>query len=96
MKIDTETVKKIAFLSRLNVDETIEDTKKDFDNIFAMIEQFNEVNTQDVQPLTSVNDANLICRKDEVTAGNNPKQVLANAPEQEYGYFVVPKVVDVE
>ncbi|MDD4557024.1 MAG: Asp-tRNA(Asn)/Glu-tRNA(Gln) amidotransferase subunit GatC [Alphaproteobacteria bacterium] len=96
MKIDAETVKKIAFLSRLNIDETIEDTKKDFNNIFAMIEQFNEVNTQNVQPLTSVNDANLVCRKDEVTSGGNAKAILANAPEQEYGYFVVPKVVDVE
>ena len=94
MEIDKDTVRKIAFLSRLNVDDNIDDTKTDFQNILNLIEEFNEVDTNNVEPLVAVNDSNISLRKDEVAEGGNPSAVLANAPEQEFGYFVVPKVVD--
>lgn len=94
MQIDNETVKKIAFLSRLNVDDNLESTKKDFENILGLIEQFNEVDTNNVEPLVSVNDNNIICREDVVNAGGNPEAILANAPAKEFGYFVVPKVIE--
>lgn len=94
MKIDNETVKKIAFLSRLNVDDNFDATKKEFENILNLIEQFNDVDTSNVLPLISVNDSNIIYREDEVTEGGNADTVLKNAPAKEYGYFVVPKVVD--
>ena len=95
MAIDKETVKKVAFLSRLRIeDDKIEATEQEFNKILNWIEQLNEVNTDDVEPLVSVNESNIVCREDKVTEGNPSAAVLANAPQAEYGYFVVPKVVE--
>ena len=95
MAIDTQTVKRIAFLSRLKVEEDkIEATEAEFNKILQWIEQLNEVDTQGVEPLVSVNDGNITCREDIVTTGNHSKEVLANAPQAAYGYFTVPKVIE--
>lgn len=95
MAIDKETVRRVAFLSRLKIeDDKIEATEKEFNKILDWIEQLNEVNTDAVEPLVSVNESNIICRKDEITEGDQAEAVLANAPLAEYGYFVVPKVVE--
>ncbi len=95
MAIDTETVKRIAFLSRLRVDDDkIEATENEFNKILQWVEQLNEVDVSDVEPLISVNENTLSLRDDEVTEGNQSQAVLANAPMQEYGYFAVPKVVE--
>ena len=95
MAIDTQTVRRVAFLSRLKIDDDkIEDTKDEFNKILAWVEELNEVNTDGVEPLVSVNQTNLTMRQDEITDGNQPEAVLANAPLQEYGYFAVPKVIE--
>ncbi len=95
MAIDTQTVKKIAFLSRLKIeDDKIEAAKEEFDKILEWVEQLKEVETDDVDPLISVNENHLPLRKDEVTDGNQSEAVLANAPQKQYGYFTVPKVVE--
>lgn len=95
MAVDTETVKKVAFLSRLKIDEDkIEETEREFNKILGWIEQLNEVNTDNVEPLISVNQANLECREDMVNDGEQSDAVLANAPMKEFGYFIVPKVVE--
>ena len=93
--INEETVKKIAFLSCLKIeDERMKETKEDFAKIVEWIDQLNEVNTENVEPLLSPNDGNQVCREDMVTVQNNAAAILKNAPAQEYGYFVVPKVVE--
>lgn len=95
MAIDNETVRKIAFLSRLKVeDDKLDATKDEFNKILNWVEQLKEVNTDGVEPLISVNDSNLILRRDEVTEGNQADEILKNAPQAEYEYFVVPKVVE--
>lgn len=95
MAIDNETVKRIAFLSRLKVnDDKIEATKEEFNKILGWIEELNEINTDNVEPLISVNDTILRLREDEITDGNYQEAVLANAPDKEYDYFAVPKVVE--
>lgn len=95
MAIDKETVRRIAFLSRLRVDDDkIEATEKEFNKILQWVEQLKEVNTDEVEPLISVNENNLALRADEVTEGNQADAVLANAPMKEYRYFAVPKVVE--
>ena len=95
MAIDKETVRRIAFLSRLRVDDDkIEATEKEFNKILQWVEQLKEVNTDEVEPLISVNENNLTLRADEVTEGNQADAVLANAPMKEYGYCAVPKVVE--
>lgn len=95
MAIDTETVKRVAFLSRLRIDDDkIEATKEEFNKILAWIEELNEINTDNVEPLVAVNNTALRMRKDEVTAGRCKEAVLQNAPAAEYDYFAVPKVVE--
>ncbi len=95
MAIDKETVKKIAFLSHLKIDDDkIEETEDEFNKILNWVEQLSEVNTDGVEPLVSVNDTNLTLRQDVVTEGNQADAVLKNAPQAQYGYFTVPKVVE--
>ncbi len=95
MAIDNEMVEKVAFLARLKVEDgKLDDTRQEFNKILAWVEQLNEIDTEDVQPLVSVNEQNLICREDVVGDGNKKDEVLANAPLKEFGYFVVPKVVE--
>ena len=71
MAIDNETVKRVAFLSRLKVDDDkIETTKEEFNKILNWIEELNEINTDNVEPLMSGNDMNLRMREDVVNDGN--------------------------
>ncbi len=95
MAIDNETVKRVAFLSRLKIeDDKLEEKKEAFNKILNWVEQLNEVNTDGVEPLVSVNDSHLILRDDVVTEGNQSQAILKNAPQAQYGYFTVPKVVE--
>lgn len=93
--MDEQTVKKIAFLSRLKIeDDRIEATKDEFEKILTWVDQLKEVDTDNVEPLISVNENSIQLREDEVTTGQCSDDILANAPMKEYGYFAVPKVVE--
>ena len=95
MAIDNETVKRVAYLSRLRIDDNkIEATEKEVNKILQWVEQLNEVDTQNIEPLISVNEGNISCREDIVTANNLSKEVLANAKQVKYDYFTVPKVIE--
>ena len=95
MSVDTQTVKRIAFLSRLKIeDDKIAAAEEEFNKILQWVDQLKEVDTSAVEPLVSVNENFLEMRRDEVTEGNQAEEVLANAPMKEYGYFAVPKVVE--
>ncbi len=95
MAVDNDTVRKISFLARLGAEQdNIEEIKRDFNKILAWVDELNEINTEGVEPLTSVNNSSLVLRKDEITAGHNPQEILANAPAKEFDYFVVPKVME--
>ncbi|MBQ2886878.1 MAG: Asp-tRNA(Asn)/Glu-tRNA(Gln) amidotransferase subunit GatC [Alphaproteobacteria bacterium] len=95
MAVDNETVKHIAFLSRLRVEESkAEETKQEFNKILDWVEELSEVNTDGVEPMVSVHTEPNEPREDVVTAKNMNEAVLANAPAKEFGYFVVPKVVE--
>ena len=94
MAVDNETVKKVASLARLKIeDNELEKTGREFNEILDFVEQLNEVDTSDVEPLVSVHEGRIFCREDEVTDGHLKNEVLQNAPSQEFGYFAVPKVV---
>ncbi|MBE6459250.1 MAG: Asp-tRNA(Asn)/Glu-tRNA(Gln) amidotransferase subunit GatC [Alphaproteobacteria bacterium] len=95
MAIDTQTVKRIAFLSRLKIeDDKIASTEEEFNKILQWVDQLKEVDTENVEPLISVNENNITMRTDVVTDGNVADDIMANAPMTEYGYFAVPKVVE--
>jgi aspartyl-tRNA(Asn)/glutamyl-tRNA(Gln) amidotransferase subunit C len=95
MSIDKATVEKIAHLARIEVAESdLEPMAAELSNILDWVEQLSKVNTDDVPPMTSVVEAQLPWRKDEVTDGNRLDDILANAPEAEHGFFAVPKVIE--
>ena len=95
MSIDINTVRKVAKLARIRTtDAEAEVLSGELSKILKMIEQLNEVNTDGVEPMTSVIEMKMPEREDAVTDGGIPEKILANAPEQAAGFFVVPKVVE--
>lgn len=95
MSVTKDDVRKVARLSRIAVpEERLETLAGELSGIMGWIEQLNEVDIDGVAPMTSVVAAKLPLRDDEVTDGNIPDQVLANAPKSEEGFFVVPKAVE--
>lgn len=95
MALDKDTVRNIASLARIRVDEAKLDTLAgELNNILGWIEQLNEVDTEGVAPMTSVTETVPFTREDAVTDGDCRDAVLANAPEETDGFFVVPKVVE--
>ncbi|AIF80826.1 aspartyl-tRNA amidotransferase subunit C [endosymbiont of Acanthamoeba sp. UWC8] len=95
MSIDSSVVKKIAHLARIRItDEEASGYEKELNSILNWVEQLNEAETEGVEPLRSVINAELPRRKDEVTDGGIQEAVLKNSPTSKYGCFVVPKVVE--
>lgn len=93
--IDRATVAKIARLARIKIeDDKLEPLAGELNNIIGWVEQLSEVNTDNIEPMASVVDAKLRWREDKVTDGNKAESVLKNAPNAEYGFFAVPKVIE--
>ncbi len=95
MAIDLKTVKHISKLARISVnDEKAKKLVKDLNSIFKWIEQLNELNTDKVEPLTSIAETKLRLRKDKILSENIRDEILKNSPKDNKDYFVVPKVVE--
>jgi aspartyl-tRNA(Asn)/glutamyl-tRNA(Gln) amidotransferase subunit C len=95
MAIDGATVRKVAKLAGLRIDDdAVEATARELDGIMSWIEQLDAVDVEGVEPMTSAVDLVLPMREDVVTEGGDPERVLANAPVRAGDYFVVPKVID--
>ncbi len=95
MSIDTKTAAHVAKLARIKVEEKdLPELASEFNAILGFIEQLNEVDVDGVEPMVSVTPMRLKRRQDEVTDGNMPAKVLANAPDVREGFFAVPKVVE--
>ena len=95
MTIDLKTIKHISKLSRISVDDAkANKLAGDLNSIFDFIEKLNELNTNNVEPLTSVAETTLKLRADEVKSKNIRDQILKNSPEENEDFFVVPRVVE--
>ena len=95
MSIDKDTVKHISKLARISLDEKkVDSLSKDLTSIMRFIENLNKLNTNKIEPLTSIIDASLNSRKDDVKDGKIRDQILKNSPEKSEEFFVVPKVVE--
>jgi aspartyl-tRNA(Asn)/glutamyl-tRNA(Gln) amidotransferase subunit C len=95
MSLDLATVRRIATLARIHVEDVeLGALQVDLNSILGWIEQLNEVNVDGIEPLTGVAQMALKMRDDVVTDGGYPGKVLANAPERAGDFFVVPKVVE--
>lgn len=95
MSVDTKTVAKIANLARIKMGEDkLAPMADELNKILAWVEQLDEVDTENVAPMTSVVESKLPWREDVVTDGEKSEDILKNAPATEYGYFAVPKVIE--
>ena len=97
MSLTREEVLKVAKLSRLELkEEEIGKFQIDLNNIFKYIDELNEVDTENVAPLTQINREITQFRKDEIKESLTVEEAMKNSPEMAEGMLVVPKVVGEE
>lgn len=95
MKIDLNTVKKMAHLARLEFNEQgAEKMKQDMTQILDWVEQLNEVDTEGIEPLTTMSSEVNVLREDIVGEHLSKERGLQNAPQKDSDYFRVPKVLE--
>jgi aspartyl-tRNA(Asn)/glutamyl-tRNA(Gln) amidotransferase subunit C len=95
MSVDKATVRRIAKLARIALpEERVEPMMGELNNILSWIEQLQEVEIDGVEPMTSVVAQKLKMRDDVVTSGGDAAAIVANAPQSEDSFFVVPKVLE--
>jgi aspartyl-tRNA(Asn)/glutamyl-tRNA(Gln) amidotransferase subunit C len=95
MSLDKATVARVARLARIHVpDADLEQLASELSQIIGWVEQLGEVDTDGVEPMTSVVAMTLPQRADVVNDGEQADRVLANAPERFEDYYVVPRVVE--
>ncbi len=95
MSVDKKTVRKIAHLARIALPEDkVAPMTDELNSLIAWVEQLSEVDTDGVEPMTSAAPTKLHWREDVVTEGDNAENILKNAPETEFGFFTVPKVIE--
>jgi aspartyl-tRNA(Asn)/glutamyl-tRNA(Gln) amidotransferase subunit C len=95
MAVDKDTVKRIAHLARLAIDDEQASTmEQELNALLSWVEQLQEVNVDGVEPMTSVVETRPRMRDDVVTDGGYAEDLMKNAPLSEKHFFVVPKVVE--
>ena len=95
MSIDLKTVKHISKLSRISIEEEkAKKLSKDLNSIFEFIEKLNELETSNIEPLTSIAETTLKLRKDKIESKTIREDILKNSPDKNKDFFVVPKVVE--
>lgn len=95
MSLDADTVRRIATLARIRVEDAeLETLRTEINSILGWIEQLQEVNVDGVEPLTGGARMAMKMRDDIVTDGGYPDAVLANAPDRAGDFYAVPKVVE--
>ena len=94
MSLTEKEVSKIANLSKIEVSA---DKKTELANkigkILNWMDNLNEVDTANVEPISNVHQINLPMSKDVVGDGGMAEEVLKNAPDAKYNYFTVPKMI---
>ncbi len=95
MALDPATIRRIAKLARIRIDDwQATQLEQELNGILGWIEQLNEVDVEGIEPLTGGAQMAMKMREDIVTDGNIRDLVLANAPEREGEFYAVPKVVE--
>ncbi|MEO8447867.1 MAG: Asp-tRNA(Asn)/Glu-tRNA(Gln) amidotransferase subunit GatC [bacterium] len=95
MSVTIIDVDKIAKLAKLKFNETEKlKLQKDLNQVLEYIDQLNELNLDDVEPLENINETENVLRKDETFEWLTTEQALKNAPSRTGKFFKVPKVLD--
>jgi len=95
MSVDIATVRRVAKLARIRVtEEEAERLAGELSAILGFVDELAAVDVEGVEPMTAVVDSALRQRDDVVSDGGRRDAILANAPEADDGFFLVPKVVE--
>ncbi|MCK8826990.1 Asp-tRNA(Asn)/Glu-tRNA(Gln) amidotransferase subunit GatC [Natroniella acetigena] len=95
MKIDQETVEKIAHLARLEVSEEEKEVfANQLSDILEHAEKLNELDTENVEPTAHALPIKNVFRKDEIRESLEREDALVNAPDKDQGMFKVPQIVE--
>jgi aspartyl-tRNA(Asn)/glutamyl-tRNA(Gln) amidotransferase subunit C len=95
MSVDAATVRRIAHLARIAVNESeIPHLQGELNAMLAFVEQLAEVDVEGVEPMTSVTPMEMKKRADAVNDGGIADDIVRNAPETQDHFFLVPKVVE--
>jgi len=94
-KIDQELVKKVAYLSRLELTEAeIEEFTSQLCAILDYVAKINELDTDDVEPMAHCLAVSNVFRSDQVKDSLGTEKTLENAPQRDDQFFKVPKILD--
>ena len=95
MSLDKSTLERVAYLARIKLNNSeVDKITEELNNIMKWIEELNEVDISDVEPMTGVSNMTLREREDKVTDGGYQDKIVSNAPEKIDTSFTVPKVIE--
>ena len=95
MKIDKQLISRLEHLARLELsEEQKESLMGDLNEILAMVEKLQELDTENVAPLVYVNESENVWREDVIRYQVERERALLNAPDRTEAFFKVPKVID--
>jgi aspartyl-tRNA(Asn)/glutamyl-tRNA(Gln) amidotransferase subunit C len=95
MSVDADTVRRIAHLARIAVnDAEVPHLQGELNAMLSFVEQLSEVDVSGVEPMTSAMPMEMKKRADVVNDGEIPDDIVKNAPATENHFFLVPKVVE--
>ena len=95
MSVSPQDIENVALLARLTISESdLPEVTERFARVLDLVDELNTIDTQDVVPMSNPHDMEQRLRSDAVTRSNEREALMASAPVQEQGYFLVPKVID--
>jgi aspartyl-tRNA(Asn)/glutamyl-tRNA(Gln) amidotransferase subunit C len=95
MKVDNKLVEHLAHLSRLDFDDDSKEKMKfDFEKMLDFVAKLEEVDTDNVVPLSYMSSELNVLREDKVEQVLTQEQALKNAPVNDTDYIRIPKVID--
>ena len=95
MSVSPQDVEKVALLARLAISESdLPEVTERFGRVLGLVDELNTIDTETVVPMSNPHDMLQRLRPDIITRQNDRKNLMASAPVQDQGYFLVPKVID--
>lgn len=95
MTIEKSDIEKLSQLARINVSADVADMVTDrINEVLGMVDQLQAIDTENVEPMSHPQDATQKLRKDGITEPDQREMLMSNAPAQDDGLFLVPKVID--
>ncbi len=94
MKITREEVEHVAHLARLNLNQhELETMTEQLDTLLSYVAKLDELDTENIKPTTHAFSISNAFRGDIVQDSLSRKEALANSPEQNGEYFIVPRIL---